>query len=78
MPRCLMLVALCVGLSGSFLLPPLTAVADERKPPEADVLANPGGGEKAKDYWTAERMRNAKPVRSPVLDPETLEPVKPE
>jgi hypothetical protein len=32
----------------------------------------------AEAYWTPERMRNAKPLPTPVLDPETMKPVKPE
>lgn len=77
MRRQLMRLAICVGLSGTYLFAPLAAVAGERATPQADVLTNPGV-EKGQEYWTAERMRNAKPVRPAVLDPDTFEPIKPE
>ena len=38
------------------------------KPDQAD-------NDEAKDYWTPERMRNAKPLPAPVLDPDTKKPV---
>ena len=40
--------------------------------------ANRAGEARASTRWTPERMRNAKPVPPIQLDPETLEPIKPD
>ncbi len=45
---------------------------------EIDSIAGtPESGERSRDYWTAERMRNAKPMPKPVLDLETLKRLEP-
>ncbi|SDB11287.1 hypothetical protein [Bauldia litoralis] len=64
----------CLGASGETV----TADDDKRESQVDSNVATPQSKERAKDYWTVERMRKAKPMPSPVLDPETLKPVDPE
>ena len=47
---------------------------------EVDCVVTPDEPECDDDgeYWTPERMRKAKPLPTPVLDPETMKPVEPE
>lgn len=60
----------------SFCLAPLSSLAAESNPQDTSVLTKPGS-ENARAYWTADRMRTAKPMPSDVLDPETLKPITP-
>ena len=65
----------CIGASGGSA----SDDGDKKPPAEIDsVVSTPETGERAKDYWTPERMRTAKPMPGPVLDPKTMKPVDPE
>lgn len=65
----------CIGASGGG-----AADDSDKKPPtEIDsVVSTPESGERAKDYWTADRMRKAKPMPNPVLDPKALKVLDPD
>jgi hypothetical protein len=69
----------CIG-GASGGSPPDDPTKEEQPAHPADVesvVAPPGSEQAAEEFWTEDRMRKAKPLPTPVLDPKTMKPVTP-
>lgn len=67
----------CIGASADTP----AAEDDKNRATEVDCVVTPDEpdcDDGDDEYWTPERMRNAKPLPTPVLDPETMKPVESE
>lgn len=80
MRRPLPLLAACASfacLGASADTPTTDGGAEKNESAEVDcVTPDEADCDDAEEYWTPERMRNAKPLPTPVLDPETKKPVE--
>jgi hypothetical protein len=69
----------CIGASAETTGETMPSTEQGKQATQSDCVKQaPDEQCDAEAYWTPERMRNAKPLPTPVLDPETMKPVKPE